>query len=306
MPSALIVGHVTKDLIRVPGAPCLEQPGGSALYASRALAALGWEVTVLTKLAAEDEALLEPLREAGVRVLVRPSPTTTIFENVYEAADLGSRRQRVHGVAAPFEPGDLEGLSADLIHLGPLTGAELPLSVVAAARRRASMLTMDPQGSLRRVIDGAVMLGPWADAARVLALVDVVKTDELEADMIVGVSDPLEASRRLQRLGVDEVLVTRGERGSLVRWPSGARFVDAIEPRRRTDASGCGDTFLAAYVHRRVAGGDPVDSAWFAAAAASLKLEAYGPFAATEAEAMARKDAWLAVRPVPAEERVEA
>ncbi len=63
-----VVGHTTRDL--VDALP--PRPGGAPLYAARALRALGEPGLIVTRCAAQDEALLGPLRASGLRVVWRP------------------------------------------------------------------------------------------------------------------------------------------------------------------------------------------------------------------------------------------
>ena len=71
----------------------------------------------------------------------------------------------------------------------------------------------------------------------------------------------------------------------------------ALPPRRHVDPTGCGDTYLAAYMTRRLSSDDLRACGDFAAAVASLKLEQVGPFRGTAADIAARlaltAQAWL-------------
>jgi sugar/nucleoside kinase (ribokinase family) len=104
----------------------------------------------------------------------------------------------------------------------------------------------------------------------------------------VGDLDPARAAEKLAVLGPSEVLVTFADRGSLIRSTSGTRRIAAIPPKEIVDATGCGDTYLAGYVAARLRGGAPNDAARMAAAAASLKLESYGPLGHDWSEVLAR------------------
>ncbi len=296
----LVVGHVTKDLIRIPGRAEAEQPGGSAFYVAAALSRLGLDVEVLTRVApADDPDLLQPLRALGVRVRNLPTPSTTVFENAYRDPSLRRRDQRVLGLAAPFSPADLEGRAARAIHLGPLTQGELGPGVIAAARLRTQRLALDGQGLLRRLVavgDGGagwrVEPARWSDEDRALAMLDVLKVDDAEAEALVGVRAPEGAAARLADLGVKEVLITFADRGSLLHVDGEGQRIPAAAPRAVVDATGCGDTYAAGYLGRRLAGHAPLAAARFAAVIAAAKLEARGPFLGDATELEARLASW--------------
>lgn len=288
-----ILGHITRDLIRIPGRPDQEQAGGTAFYAAVALASLGLDVVVVTKVAVEDEgSLLEPLRARGITVFNGPTPRTTVFENIYRDAQLGARRQRVASVAAPFRVDDVSGIAARAFHLGPLTRDELAPGVLEAigrrTRARRALLSLDAQGLLRRVRGGAVELGGPEDAPALTRHTGVLKVDDAEAERITGEREPEAAAAALEAAGAREVLVTFADRGSLLRTGGSTTRIPALAPARVVDATGCGDTFASAYVARRIQGVAPGDAAWFAAATASLKLERYGAFEGTTAAVEAR------------------
>lgn len=276
---AVVVGHVTKDLIRIPGRQDRTLPGGSAFYVSAALARLGVQVKVVTKLAPSDAALVEPLKEAGVEVLALRSASTTVFENSYSGAQLSVRRQQVPSVADHFRAQDLDGLEADLIHLGPLTAQEMEPGVFSAARRVAPTVSFDAQGVLRQIEERVVVSVSPPNLPDLLAGVDILKVDDTEGTALTGRTDPEAAAAVLGDMGPSEVLVTFADRGSLLFTEGTLARIDAIPPAEIVDATGCGDTFLSGYVAARLQRTLPERAARLAAAAASLKLERYGPLA---------------------------
>ena len=72
-----VVGHVTRDRIRGRGQE-LVRPGGTATYFPLALARLGGDVGVLTRMAPEDESeLLAEPRDLALDVRCAPSAKTT-------------------------------------------------------------------------------------------------------------------------------------------------------------------------------------------------------------------------------------
>ena len=60
----------------------------------------------------------------------------------------------------------------------------------------------------------------------------------------------------MRAAGVREVLVTHGSEGAVIYGGSSPIAIAAIPPRRTVDATGCGDTYLAAYLARRITSDD--------------------------------------------------
>jgi bifunctional ADP-heptose synthase (sugar kinase/adenylyltransferase) len=116
---------------------------------------------------------------------------------------------------------------------------------------------------------------------------------DVEEILIYAAADDLgQAVAQVQQAGTAEVLITRASQGSTVYGPGGRIEVPAVPPRPLVDATGCGDTYLAAYLARRLESDDLADCGAFAAAAATIKMEASGPFRGS-ADEIARRRAAL-------------
>jgi fructokinase len=82
---------------------------------------------------------------------------------------------------------------------------------------------------------------------RVLAtipVVDLLKVNEVELEILTGSADPDTASQALLALGPDLCVVTLGPEGSFFRVAGGGEFVPPFRVKT-VDATGCGDAFVA-------------------------------------------------------------
>ncbi len=274
-----VLGHITKDIIRRPEMPDVRATGGSAYYAAVAAARLGSDAVAITRGAAADRPAVEALlRCAGVEVLWRDASATTEFELSY--APDGERGCRVLAVAEPFSAADLGPAEGAVLHLGPLTRDEMSLEFLAAASAAAQCVSLDVQGLLRvAAADGSVHLQDWPGKTSALEAIDVLKAAREEAEILTGETDPERAARRLAAFGSREVIVTLAEQGSLIRVAGRTHHIPAYRPQVHVDATGCGDTYMAGYLHSRTHAQDFDAAGRFAAATATLKLEGVGPFA---------------------------
>ncbi|MCG8556196.1 MAG: PfkB family carbohydrate kinase [Proteobacteria bacterium] len=292
-----VVGHVTRDRI-VIGDRMRDQAGGAAYYASVALRRLGRRVAVVTKVAPEDAVYgLSELEAERIDAWCMDSAATTRFENIYPDGNLGRRIQRVTSVADPFFAADLGAVQARFFHLGPLTKRDMPLGFLQAASVRGNV-SLDAQGLVRSVHGHEVKTTAWCEMEQGLRFVGVLKVNLEEARFLTGEHDPEKAARRLGRLvgrAPHETLVTLGRRGSLVYSADRLYHIPAARPSEVVDVTGCGDTFFAAYLHYRLGSTDAEQCGRFASVAATLALEHFGPFRATQQalEATAHSSSWL-------------
>jgi len=281
-----VVGHITRDWIRSGrGERC--GVGGVAYYAALALRRLGHRVAVVTRVAARDRReLLGELETSGVAVHCRDSAETSTFHCTYSEPTRDARTLRVSAVAEPFSVADLDAVSARWFYLGPLTAQDMSVGFLRAAAARGDV-ALDAQGLVRQIEGEEVRCVRPAETSGFLQGVAVLKVDEREA-AILSREDELKASLAcLREFGPDEVVLTLGSRGSLVLDGVGYHAVGAVAGGI-VDATGCGDTYLAAYLSRRLASDEPASAGRFAAAAAAMSLEGEGAFRGSEAEVRER------------------
>ncbi|MBA7688059.1 Ribokinase [subsurface metagenome] len=281
-----VIGHITRDIIRI-GNIEKEMPGGAAYYFPMALKNLGSNASLITKAAEKDKYLLNDLIRNDIGIFYRESQETTVFENIY-FDNLDDRIQNVKSVAQPFRTEDIPNISTQIFHFGPLTKDDVPLKILQLlsrkAKKRKARISLDTQGFVRRICEGKVTSVDWKEKKKGLACVNILKTDETEAKILSGEESTNEAAARLSSYGIDEIIVTQGTQGSLIYSKGEFYSIPAFPARKIADATGCGDTYLAAYIHKRLKSSDIYESGRFAAATATLKLEESGPFRGTEAE----------------------
>ncbi len=277
-----LIGHVCIDIIRMPGTPARQQPGGGVYYAGMALRALGMPVEIITRCAPCDEVeLVAPLHQAGASVTVLASPHSTGFVNSY-GPGVDDRTQQITSLADPFTIDAMPSIATRAIYFGPLTNNEIPAALIKhIAGQRQHLIALDAQGFVRRVEHQSIQAANWTEKSQILPLVDILHADIAEAAILTGTTHPEIAARRLCEMGVKHALVTLGGEGSalchngeLLRLPA---WRPTGRPWHEIDSTGCGDTFLAAYLYARMHGQKFADAGRFASVATAHKLSAFGP-----------------------------
>jgi len=282
-----VVGHVAKDILKA-GQTTTLIPGGSAYYTALALQRLGLNVAVVTRGAKEDrDYLLHELLADKVAVFWNEGKSTTVFENTYSGDDLGAGTQAVKAMGAPFMAEDVAKIRARAFHLGPLFRKDMPLQVLEKAAKEARTVSLDVQGMVRPARLGQVIQQDWPDKRKWLGLVHLLKANAQEALILSGERDAERAAAVLASFGPREVVITLGGRGSIVYAEGTIDRIPSFTPRKLVDPTGCGDTYMAGYLCRRLRGSSPEEAGRFAAATATLKLEGLGPFKGTEEDVLA-------------------
>lgn len=276
------IGHITLDKIITPR-HTVHMPGGTAFYFAHAMRRLNHpDFMLVASLGDSERDVTDSLARLGVVTKVVPSRKSVYFENKY-GEDQNERTQRVLALADPFTVGSLSDVNAGVFHLGTLLADDFSLDVIRdlAARGKVSV---DAQGYLRKVVDENVIAVDWTWKKDAMPYISVIKANEKEMEVLTGCSDPREAARVLAGWGCKEVLLTLGDKGSLIYADGNFHEIPAYPPTDIVDATGCGDTYMAGYLYKRSQGAGYDEAGRFAAAMCTIKLEASGPFSATEAD----------------------
>lgn len=256
--------------------------GGGVTYAALTTARLGLSTAAVVGVDAEaaNATELDTLRAAGVDLLPVPLREGPVFHNVETPT---GRRQRVIavGVALPILPVPDPWRAARAWSFVPVAG-EVADGWVTAPDVEA-LVAVGWQGMLRRLVAGTDVARSAPTARALLRRADLVGVSHHDVDPTTTIAD----LARFLRVGA-RLLLTRGaDGGLLVEIGAGGadralRYLPTLADRE-VDATGAGDTFLAALlaaavrpsivgpIRRRVGA-----ELRFAAAAGSLAVEAPG------------------------------
>jgi sugar/nucleoside kinase (ribokinase family) len=288
-----VVGHFAIDSILLPSrsGPFVVL-GGSVTYTAFAAKRLDGTVSIISKVGGDfPEAYMWWLRQEGIDlsgVIKRENERTTRFELEY-SKDLSNRALRLKSKASPINVNDLpKFLRARAVHVAPIAG-EISYEVVEHLKRYAEVLSLDPQGLLRRFDKAGTVTCCSPVDKRLLSLINIYKSSLDELSALTGYSDMNKAIKAVHDLGVETVLVTLGVKGAVLSVEETLYKIPPCNSMVVVDPTGAGDVFiggfLTEYVHQK-------DSLWCAcvgSAAASLVVEAIGPTFFGEKEEIYRR-----------------
>jgi sugar/nucleoside kinase (ribokinase family) len=254
--------------------------GGPVFQSAMATSWSDKRVAVVTRMAAADAGLLEPLRKYGIAVFVSPAAETTRGHVFHLSDDADERRYVLESSAGPFSMIDLPALEARLLHVVGVNRLEFPLDFLTGLRDHGFRFSIDMQALVRtsEPATGEVTLGDYPHKRQVAAMAEKIKLDVVEAELLAGTADLEQAAIQFERWGTSEVMVTRAD-GALVRHERKTYF-EPFTNRSTAGRAGRGVTTFGSYLARRIDFG-VAESLKFAVALASIKMETPGPFTGT-------------------------
>ena len=287
-------------------------PGGAVYYgvgAAAKVANQNVDIELVTKVGSQEkteclEKCLEELWMYGVKLNVHRVGRTHALKVTYPTANKAKRRIVQTGFCEPYQLGDMpQGFGAKYAHLICLAGntdIEFPVSFIEdlANQGYQGRMAIDMQCLIRHVMrNGEIRNRDVPQKKHICNIVGTVKMDDAEANLLMGTKDMAEASSiAIKKWGCRRVIITstpsNGVYVSVGKERYFARFSDGEHPGR----NGRGDTTFAAGLVALEEGYNVRDSARFAAAVASIKLESPpGAFDSTFSQVIQR------MRHIPAE-----
>jgi len=273
------VGHFAIDLIT---SSTIAQPretlGGPPAYSSVAARKMGAKVSVVSKVGHDfpqkyiDWLTANKVDLSWLKVVKDASTTRFILKY-----DEGTRRLLLKSRAPHIGPEDIpEPLESKVVHVAPIAN-ELPNETISKLRSLTSLLALDPQGLVRR-FDGNGNVNPKImEDPQILKHVDILKSAMNELKFVIGTNDVHSALKKIHEYGVKTIIVTKGNRGSVLSHEKKVYVVPACKPRVFIDSTGAGDAFIGTFLAEYSRGGDVAWCACVGSAAASFVVEDIGP-----------------------------
>jgi sugar/nucleoside kinase (ribokinase family) len=154
---------------------------------------------------------------------------------------------------------------------------EVP-EIIGLIESSQTRVLLDPQGLLRRLgSDGQVQhYCEKRQFKRLVELVDFIKPNRLEAQVITGLQNEVESAKKLVEWGAEMAIVTLGENGSFVCDQKTCFHVPAFKTTA-VDPTGAGEFYAGAFLAELSRTGDVRSSCFYASAAASIMVETARP-----------------------------
>lgn len=233
-----------------------ENPGGAPANVLAMAARLGGQTAFIGKVGRDAFGIFlrnilfqNGISSAGL-VSDRTTPTTLAFVELDENGDRSFTFYRSPGADQMLMEWEIKPELIDncqIFHFGSVSMTHEPsrsatLYAAQYAKGQGKMVSFDP--------NYRAMLWDSEEEAleqikKGIAIADIMKVSEDEAQLITGDKDPASASQKLLGMGPALVLVSLGEQGAFYRTTSCAGYVPAYSVEA-VDTTGAGDAFVGA------------------------------------------------------------
>lgn len=266
----VVIGPVTKDLVIV-GSEHSNKIGGATYFQSFVFEEFYNDYLAVINCSSGEFAKEFPSQDK-VKVILKDD--THFFINDYPDEDNLDFRQQLSNFAnIPILPSDLEDILPSKIDgfvLNPLNRHDFPLETIEYLKTFKVPIFLSVQGFLRlpdeKVNENyTIKLSNFNELTAILSGVNTIFLDEAEKN-IIGMD-----------YDVDEMVITNGSKGSRI-IGSDEIEISAVKCDNVVDTTGCGDTYMAAYVSQRLLSKSPENAGNFASKVASKKIENKGPY----------------------------
>jgi sugar/nucleoside kinase (ribokinase family) len=268
------IGNYTKDTIITPSGTRYVD-GGGMNYAAHAAARLGLKIAVVTRLAKEDERVVEKFTQAGIDCFPTYTPQSTEMCLEYPTTDPDIRNLSVTGLAGEITVSEVENLEMKAAVIGSSLRGEVGFDVIRFLKENKVFLAADMQGFVRVLQGKSLVYAPWEEMKTTLPYLDVLKSDAVEAEFLTGETDIYKAAKIYAGMGPKEIVLTHKD--GLLIYADGKCHEMSFYPAQLNGRSGRGDTCVGTYVSMRLSK-SPHEAGIWAAALTSLKMEKLGPF----------------------------
>ena len=272
----VFAGHVAKDTIITPDNTTYRM-GGAVYYGAFPALYTGVKVGVITKIAEKDKDMLSEFDDFGIDTCAIPSPNSTEIELQYLTENLDHRDLFVTSVADPFTMDELNKINTQILSLCPLMVGEMEESLIIELGKKYK-ISLDIQGFLRAVTGKELLPVDWVNFEKVLSAVTYIKTDQVEANLLLGTTDIEKAVRQISDLGPSEIVLTNKE-GVHV-FANDQLHFQPFTAKNLSGRTGRGDTCFASYLSKRLTASVEDATKW-TAEITSRKMEKPGPFVGT-------------------------
>lgn len=275
----VVIGPLTQDQIITSNSKT-SAAGGASYFQSFVFEEFNMDYVVVANFNNLD--LIKDFPNLGNLIPIVGDDTHYFINEYPENDNLDIRKQYTNFADIPLLKNQLEFVLDDIFEidafiLNPLNRNDFPVETVDYLKTFNVPIYLSVQGFLRlpdeKVDDKnySIKLEMYNDLEDILNGVTGIFLDESEAKIVFD-------DGNYNKYNIDEIVITNGSDGSRIIVESDEIKIEAVEVDNIMDATGCGDTYMAAYILKRLLLDSPKEAGEFASLIASEKLMSFGPY----------------------------
>lgn len=272
----LTIGPVTKDLIITPTEQYY-QIGGAVYYQSNTLEQLKKEHIAIISVGKDDVKNLDKTLKKQELIL---QEKTLEYTNIYNKKL--QRTQKAKFSQNTITPNNIN-INLNQIQyaiISPLTPNDIPPETIKHLKNNNIQTVLVAQGYLRKTDENNnILKRKWTDKEKYLENTDILCLDEEETKQSFNINNTQEETIKkiLNKHNLKQLIITQAEKGSTIYTQEKTYKIPAIKTDKNVDATGLGDTYIAAYIAKLEETNNIQESGLFASITAKEKLQHKGP-----------------------------
>ncbi|OWT32841.1 hypothetical protein BGI41_05490 [Methanobrevibacter sp. 87.7] len=282
MTNLLVLGPVTIDK-NIHGKIEQTSIGGAVYYQAFVFDKLGINYKILTTLSFNDKDLLNEFPDKSSIIPIYKDQTL-YFTNDYLNDE--NRLQKSNFINNTITVNDLIENNINLddydgVLINPLIYTDVNINLLEYFSKNNIPIFLSIQGLLRKEdVNGYVEFNIPSNLNEILKYANLLFLDEFEANYIYPDLDLFRTIKKITNLGPNEVIITENNKGSLLysKFEKKLYDIEAFKPYKVNSPTGAGDTYMAAYIAKRLNKGSIYESGKFATVLTTVKIENKGPF----------------------------
>lgn len=240
-----------------------QNPGGAPANVLSAVAKLGGKTAFIGKIGNDMHGafLRETLKKHGIcdknLITTDEAFTTLAFVSLSETGERTFSFARKPGADTTLSADDVDFdiiKNSCIFHIGSLSLTDEPsrtatLKSLETAKENGVIISYDPnyRALLWESVDKA------KEGMRLpLPFVDIIKISDEELELVTDEKTPEKAIEALLGKGISCVMVTMGEKGSVIGTKAGSLKIEAAKCEKVVDTTGAGDSFMGGFLYNLI------------------------------------------------------
>ena len=271
----VLIGPACEDLI-VIGDEESSKVGGASFFQSFVYEEFYNDYLAIVNASNAD--LIDEFPDKSKVTLILKDDTHHFINEYPDKDNLDMRKQSTNFANVPILSDELKNIleeceidneDIDAFVLTPLNSNDFPIDTLEFLKTFDVPIYVSLQGFLRFMDEDNLMILKLSDDLNyIFKISDTIFMDENEFDII-----------KCEKFEGSNLVITNGSKGSRIIEVDGTTIkINAVKCDNIVDATGCGDTYMAAYISAILNNKTFKNSADFASMIASQKLENFGPY----------------------------